>query len=743
MGLTTVVEALVADPFSIGAVGLIVILLIAGFLALRYNADRIHSEIDLVRSKFDEVLQEAVVGTLPDRKVSPLLRALTFSRARCETAGHNLWCADADVWRTIERNAVTQLDGEHPLSRLFCGAARHLTGLALVATFVLIGIVLARDVPDAIGAPIPADGVINSSNAALRHAVQLIGSKFLISALGLLLSLVYSGLESRAAANVSAAIHSLHRDFAYRFTTREELQTEAVVGAITRLEVPLGILHRAQQSLESLDVRASAAPASIATSVQVALEPLLKACFVDAVHNLKRHHSNENDETIAALEKSERAIVAGLAEVRDTVKKQAKSDLEALLKQLRDVVNTGYDEEAGRLRSALADLTGALPTLYERLRQLIADVDGALGRQSAQVIEREMALGERIATSLSNVADEASRLRSALGDLTGPIPLLEERLRQLIADVGGDLGRQAALTIEREVAMGERIATSLSNVAGQLEGVSERAEGYAKLAEKMLNEVVALSAAHIEAFEKTLTERAARSVAYVATLGENAALAANEVVAKAMESRFNAIEKKFQEEFSAGLGSISKTFESTARESLEATAATLKQAISDMTAAVALMQQTHQDAARSLNEASSQLVAVSVPSAAVAQENQALQAAAKQTIAEFRAAAVTLNSTLTQASVLETKALETRRQFVEEVIPRSVEKHRLEIEASVAQHQRQMLQLVERVEKATHVAGERIAGQVARLADVIESYDSEGDDDEAQPAAATPPATTP
>jgi hypothetical protein len=685
MGLTAVFEALVADPFSIGAMGLIATLFLAGFFALRRHEARVGAHTEQLRSQFDEVLLDAAAIGPSNRTPSPLLRTLTLGRAGRAPGGDARWCADADAWRTIEHNAITLLDGEHPLGRLFCGAARHLTGVALVATFLLIGIVLARDVPDAIGTPLAADGVISTSNAALRHAVQLIGSKFLISALGLLLSLIYSGLESRTAATISGQIHTLHRDFADRFTTREELQTEAVVGAITKLEAPLGYLSSAQVSLQSVAVSASEAPAAIANAVQAALEPVLQARFATAVHALNTHHTSESDATIAALEKAERAIVSGLTAVRDTVQKQAKSDLEALLKQLRDVVNTGYDEEAGRLRAALAELTSA-------------------------------------------------------------IPLLDERLRQLVSDVDGTLGRQAELIIERETALGDRITASLATVAGQLEAVGERAEGYARSAEKMLDDVVALSAAHLEVIEKALAERAAGSIAHLATLGEKAAKAANDAVAKATESRFKAIEKKFQEEtksFSAGLGSTSKAFGSMALETVEATAATLKQAVSDMTGAAEMMQRTHADAARTLNEASSTLVAVSAPSAAVAEENRALQAAAKETVAEFRAAALALKSTLMQATAFETKALETQRQFVEDIIPQSVEKHRLAIEASVAQHQKHMLQLVERVEKATKATGERIADQVARLADVIDSYESDDDDGEGQPAPAVPPATTP
>lgn len=654
MNIADILETLWLDRLSREAVCLILLVGVIGGGLLWLGVRRTRSRLEDWRVNLDVQLLHQSDPSSASSAGNPLLHGLHFMHAGKDESGRLRWRTEADVWRVLEANAFALLHGEDALSKLLCGAARHLTALALIATFLLIGVVLAGDVYRAL--QVPSDGhALPASNGALSHAVQLIGSKFLISALGLFLSLIFQAVESRAETEIAEKIRQAHREHARRFVTAEEIQTEQVVAAVQALERPLA----------NLDALAASAPSRMVERLQIPIRDLLRTELRTAANVLGAHIDNEFATVAAQMKLASAESTQAINSVRDTIQKQAKSDLEALLKQLRDIVNTGYEEEAGRLREAMGTLTAGIPKLDEQLRRMVADVQGALAQHVASTAEGQTALTVRVGSSVVGVVEQLERAR-----------------------IG--------------------------------------AEAYGTASERMLDELVALGKLHVEQLENGLRESAASSVRHLATLGEAAADQATAAVARATEARFKAIEKKLLDDtraFSTGLAETSKSFGNAAVESIKHAVQALEQNMSRLSEQAETLKRAHDGAATSLLRATDALGGAAQLMTAASGGAKELEPGLLEIGRELRKVAVALSGTTVRLSQFAATTEDSLRKLVEDRLPGTLAK----AFESLASHESQLNAMVQRAEATNKSVGERLATEIQRLATVIDSYADDDD----------------
>jgi hypothetical protein len=658
MGIVDIFRGLIEDVWSLGAVVAVVLSFVAGWFEIRRNGKSVNRVLSELESQLDTTLLR-VGDRTPPAVVSRLFRGLCVERAPPAANLTTRWRVESDFWRVLEANAATDVG-----RGFFCAAARHLTALALVATFLLIGIVLARDVPEALGGGAGAPGAGNDS---LRAAVQLIGSKFFISALGLLLSLVFQAIEGHAVAGASKRLRALHRENELRFVTREDLQTEAVIESFQILRTDLAPLGRLETHAQSLVTQVQAVPEHLTRL----LSAFLKTQYERGLNSLKAALTEERTYLVESAADNSAAELKALEALRETIRKQAKSDLEALLAQVREVVSTGYEEESARLRTAMNALTDGIPKLDEQLRGVVTEVGSLLRGHVTAVAELQQALANEVSGSVGEVGTHLERARLS-------------------------------------------------------------AESYGSVAEKMLDDVTALTRLHVEQLEVALVARAEASIGHLTQLGEKGVELAADTMSKKTETRFKAIEKRLLQDaqnFAKSLDECAARY----RDSL------LDPALRGLVSETEAARQNNVASSEALREATSALLATAGPVKEVAVEFVTLRPLLSEAATTMRQTGRDLAGATVRLSQLETKALEEQRKLIEEMIPRAAEGHRKAVERGTAEFRQQQVDLVDRLEKASQRLGDRLTKEIAKLAEVIDSYEDDDDDNNESGAGQPPP----
>ncbi len=347
-----------------------------------------------------------------------------------------------DLYEAYGRGCDEELRGYSPVERLLMAMGHSLTGIALLLTFGLIAWVLAAEIPAAI------QGVAQTGNSqasqsgtdALQRAVGLMGAKFAVSALGLLLSLLFSlGFEFRRRRIAAAGEASLrrHRDL---FVLAEDYRVEQLRSDLGRAQEGMGGLVQAQTAAltERLDGLAGIEPSvrQVGQELHVRLTGLAEVMQAEVARALE------------ALNAQGTAITSRLdqlASIEVSVKdmgNEVRTHLGLLMKQhvadqICDAVadlRVFADQIAQRLEASLTEsftrlAAETIAQLGAALRSIRESIEGRAGSDVERLIEqmRDMMSG--------GFQAESQQMTQAMASLRDVLPRLEGQLRAITTDV--------------------------------------------------------------------------------------------------------------------------------------------------------------------------------------------------------------------------------------------------------------------------------------------------------------------
>lgn len=398
----------------------------------------------------------------------------------------------ADVESIYVEACDDALNGSGGWSQFFIGVGHSLTGVALVFTFALIAWVLVTEVPAAI------QGVAQSGNAqasqsgtdALQRAVGLMGAKFVVSALGLFLALLFRGFTSLKRDEIVSGVEaslSRHRDL---FVVAEAQRGEMLRSDLRRAQEEL------QQSLASstdvvtqrLDQLASieVSVKDMGNEVKAHLGSLMKQHIADQICEAVADLRVFVDQIVQRLESSLTEsfthlatdgiskLTSTLAAIQETIERQTKSDVEKLIVQMREMLSGGFESESRQMTQAMTSLKDVLPRLEGQLRGLTEDMAREMRARAEDGQRAQAELGRQV----EGLVAASRQSQAAMDEL-----LL--RIGRVAEESTGALHRKLSSSgealIERFLSASEAGVNNLRTEFGRLiEMASENVSGFSR-----------------------------------------------------------------------------------------------------------------------------------------------------------------------------------------------------------------------------------------------------------------------
>ncbi|MGE6761720.1 hypothetical protein ACQKGO_27155 [Corallococcus interemptor] len=258
------------------------------------------------------------------------------------------------------------------------GIGRNLTGIALVMTFGLLGIVLVGPVQ----AALTSTGAAGASQTdLLSQAIGKMGAKFFISAAGLLGTLFFQAFAFSSERQLLKRLDAMRASFERNTLTLDAheiaLASERrdALGALkaelvqTRRELSNQLSH-----LESVEVSLQ----DIGTEVQKNFGTMMKEQVGDvitrqlgAVEKAVRDIATDLQRSIsmgftAALQQEMAGVRAHLDAIQQALVGQQEHDLGRILEQLRDTVSGGFHTQSQDMARQMAGLVEVLPRLEKQ-----------------------------------------------------------------------------------------------------------------------------------------------------------------------------------------------------------------------------------------------------------------------------------------------------------------------------------------------------------------------------------------
>lgn len=288
------------------------------------------------------------------------------------------------------------------------GIGRNLTGIALVMTFGLLGIVLVGPVQ----AALTSTGAGGASQAdLLSQAIGKMGAKFFISAAGLLGTLIFQAFAFSSERQLLKRLDAMRASFE-RITLTLDAHEIALasgrrdaLGALkaelvqTRLELSDQLSH-----LESVNVCLQ----DIGTEVQKNFGTMMKEQVGDVItrqlgsmEKAVRDIATDLQRSIsmgftAALQQEMAGVRAHLDAIQQAVAGQQEHDLGRILEQLRDTVSGGFHTQSQDMARQMAGIVEVLPRLekqFDLMTQSLGDHARQWGSENQRAVE---ALSEKV-----------------------------------------------------------------------------------------------------------------------------------------------------------------------------------------------------------------------------------------------------------------------------------------------------------------------------------------------------------
>ncbi len=512
--------------------GLVLVVVALFFLLLAGMLRRALSVRRAARGLAERARRGAETTAAPPNKDPDAILWSHFQRCvvqREDTSDGSRYVVSSPVGAALHEAVETWLSR----SRAFAMGS-SLTGVALIFTFGLISWVLVTDVSKAIGALAEA-ATSASANKDLSSAVQRMGAKFAISAAGVLLSIAHTLLarslrrfahtglrEAEAALAVlcvnidqhrlrtaeaaeqaagerneklatilesnGASLHEvlstsndLHR------ATLAILQDEAEASAkrFGGLTQQLGTLDSSVRKLSSIEVSIQAIGTDVATNIgkmmRQSMAEELKGILAEMMANLEEMAKQFQGELAQTILNEMMQVREALAGVRRSIESQGESQLEAILRQLQDVLSGGFQSESANMTTVLRQFAEVVPELSKQIQTMTGQMTEEMGRKAEESRRISDALLGRMSELVERLESQQSASHAAIERMTAAssegAALASERIARSGQEVVDRLlkasGEEIGQILTRFREMSEVSALQTGDLAGQMAKIVE------------------------------------------------------------------------------------------------------------------------------------------------------------------------------------------------------------------------------------------------------------------------------
>ncbi len=435
-------------------------------------------------------------------------------------------------------------------------AGSWITGTALIFTFFLIAWVLANDV----GPAISHTGA--QSMQSLAGAVRNMGAKFVVSMIGILMSILHGWARTRCVrvlheasadaghrmqsstvslldyqiecAEQQAALAKSHAEVAVQQATiarktaaytEENLQHTAANHAAVKQQhgetaARLAALTESITKLQSIEVSVK----DIGTDLSRSLQQTVKKDIVEAITRELRDiadglHRALTESFTTSLGSQIGAITEELRKIEQAVASQAHSQVEDLLHKLSDAVSGGFATESSRMKDALTRFAEVVPALETQLRALSRSATDDLARRNAESERSGALMLERMGTLLERIAEQQESAAQASAQMQEMVVQAQGGLATSLATANEELSARSQNAVKQLTSAMNAATHGAADVYRSLVGEVQQAAQLLREARGDTNQ----GAAHLRESSNVLRESLARISEQMSTLREIAA----------------------------------------------------------------------------------------------------------------------------------------------------------------------------------------------------------------------------
>ncbi|WP_244224292.1 hypothetical protein [Corallococcus sicarius] len=387
------------------------------------------------------------------------------------------------------------------------GLGGNLTGIALVMTFGLLGLVLVGPVQEALSSTF-AGGA--SQADLLSQAIGKMGAKFFVSATGLLGSFVFQAVAASLEKKLLSSLDAMRASFERTTRTLDAHEISLAAASKDALGELRGEIIQTRrelsdqlQHLESVEVSIQ----DIGVEVRTHFGTMMKEQVGDvitrqltAVEKAVRDIAADLQRTIAsgftsALQQEMALVRQYLDAIQKSVAGKQEHDLGRILEQLRDTVSGGFHSQSQDMARQMAGLVDVLPRLekqFEVMTQALGNNARQWGSENQRAVE---ALGEKVSElvgSFDRVRDDMERAVSQVlrGATTASHELgikNQQVLSQLEGSVSGIVGSFKDVLAGMQESSQQMVRVAAKVTQGIQEGTVQQSGALNHIAEGLRN----------------------------------------------------------------------------------------------------------------------------------------------------------------------------------------------------------------------------------------------------------------
>lgn len=377
-----------------------------------------------------EITHETAAATGDIREVSRRLREIL--------AGHHPGDG-RPIWIRPPATALESWIDDRVLTRVRFVAAGWLTGMALVATFSLIALVLVGNVGPAIR------DTADMTN--LSQAVERMGAKFVVSAIGIIATILLQWRAGHIRSSLHEAAHLRGEELGLSGISRDALEIErayegqtALIATCQAMDAAaekrhlsivdsFGRVQSAVESLRSIDVSIKDIGAEVTTSLRNSIGVELGNAIRQMLRDLSDDLHQKLGESFGGAVREELAkVTSALAAIEAAIAGQASSEVGKLIEQIRDVISGGFASESSSMRSSLQAFGDVVPRLERQLTNIVETLGSDFQQRNAVTMQMNDSIQRRVSDLLDSLAAQERSTADTIAALSGTVARSQEEV---------------------------------------------------------------------------------------------------------------------------------------------------------------------------------------------------------------------------------------------------------------------------------------------------------------------------
>lgn len=376
---------------------------------------------------------------------------------------------------------------ERRLSTIRFALGSTATGIALFCTFYLIAHVLEANIPSALDAASAA----TADTEQLKTAMKLLGQKFMISATGILIAVVFAVGTAGAKRIALMAAHDASLRSAHLFCTPASLSASAQLLQLRATQASAEHLEEVRSTmsgtrddlakLRSIEVSVKDMGAEVTTQLQRMLKEDLgeqiKEILIDVMRQATEMSERLRSELLEGFQRTIETeipkVLESLQAIRQSVEGQASSPIERMLEQLQSVVSGGMRGESAQMTAAIKQFAEVVPALATQLQDVAQSMTRDMRERTSESVRMNESLVTQVGGLLARLETQQSATDRAIAEIahassTGAETMMA-RLEAGSAQVMGGLLKTSRAEIDGVLSRLQEVATSSAKGYGSIE----------------------------------------------------------------------------------------------------------------------------------------------------------------------------------------------------------------------------------------------------------------------------------